>query len=136
MLSFTKYPEIDFTWFVSKGETTIEGWLQTVGNYGKEGMTTREIYDLRQQTNLFSVEDIGMILEKTMEDQALRPPDGKTAIVVDEVVKYGLSRMYEMQAEAEGAASNTQVFYQMDVAANWLGDDVAQCVSKQNAIPD
>jgi len=130
MLSFTRYPEIDFTWFVSKGETSIENWLQTVGYYGKEGMTTRELYDLRQQTNLFSVEDIGMILKQTIEDQALRPPNGKTAVVVDEVVKYGLSRMYEMQAEAKGVSSNTQVFYQMVTATNWLGDDVAQCVSE------
>ena len=133
MLSYTRYPELDFTWFVSQGETTITNWLATVRDYGAEGMTTRELYVLTQQTNLFSVEDIGQILTQTMEDQDLRLSDGKTAIVVDEVVKFGLARMYEMRAEAEGASANTQVFHHLEAAVSWLGDDVTRCVFQQNS---
>ena len=130
MLSYTRYPDLDFTWFVSEGETTIENWIDTVHTYGKEGMTLLELYDLTRQTNLFAVEEIGKILELTLETQSLRPLNGKTAVLVDEVVKFGLSRMYEMQADAEGVSSNTQVFYHLEAAASWLGDDVAQLVAQ------
>lgn len=128
MLSYWRYPDLDFSLFVSKGETSIEAWLQTIRQYGTEGMTTRELYDLRPQTNLYSNEEISAILHQTMKDQALRPPDGKTAILVDEAVKFGLARMYEMQAEVEGISSATQVFFNLDDALNWLGADVTRCV--------
>jgi hypothetical protein len=132
MLTYTRFPEFDFTRFVSKGETTIEMWLQTIASYGAEGMTTRELYDLRQQTNLFSVEEISRILNQTLNDQDLRPPKGKTAVVVDEAVKFGLARMYELRAEAEDISSNTQVFLDLDQALDWLGEDVARCIAEQH----
>jgi hypothetical protein len=97
-------------------------------------MTTHELYDLNQQTNLFTVEEIGEILTQTIEDQSLRPPNGKTAILVDKVVKFGLARMYEMRAEAEKIASHTQVFFHLKAALNWLGDDLVPYVRK--AYPD
>lgn len=39
MLEYTRYPDDDFTWLVSKGDTTIDEWLKTVQQYGREGMT-------------------------------------------------------------------------------------------------
>jgi hypothetical protein len=135
MLSYTRHPNLDFTCFISEGETTIENWLQTIRNYGEEGMTTRELYDLRQQTNIFANDEVGRILQQTMRDQGLRPPNGKTAVVVDKAVKYGLTRMYETQAEISGVSSNTQVYYKLDDATEWLGEDVDDCVSDLCAGP-
>lgn len=130
MLSFFRFPGLGFSLFVSRGETSIEAWLHTVRQYGQEGMTTRELYDLRPQTNLFSNEEIATILQQTVEDRQLRPPNGTTAILVNEAVKYGLSRMFGMQAEVRGVSSVTQVFFELDDALNWLGDDVADCVHR------
>ncbi len=127
MLSYTRHPDLDFTCFVSEGQTTIEEWLDVVRKYGQDGMTTREVYDLRQQTNIFTNDEIGMILQQTMKDQALRPPNGRTAVIVDKAIKFGLSRMYEILAEISDVSSNTQVFYKLDDATAWLGDDVADC---------
>jgi len=130
MLTYTKYPEFDFTLFVSKGATTIEDWLQTVNDYGIEGMTTRELYDLRRHKNLFSREEIGRILSLSAANQDLRSRGVMTAILVDAAVKYGLSRMYEILAESIGIRIDIQVFYQMGEAITWIGDDVAPCISK------
>jgi hypothetical protein len=130
MLSYTRYPDLDFTYFVSEGETTIEEWLETVRRYGRDGMTTRELYDLRPQTNIFTNDEVGMILQKTMRDQALRLPTGRTAVIVDKAIKFGLSRMYGIQAEISGVSSNTEVFYKLEDATEWLGDDVTGCIAK------
>lgn len=135
MLSYTRHPDLDFTYFISIGKTTIENWLETVGKYGQDGMTTLELYDLRSQTNIFTNDEVGMILQQTMKDQALRPPKGKTAVVVDKAVKYGLTRMYEMQAEIENASSTTEVFYKLDDALDWLGGDVAGCIPELRCGP-
>ena len=124
MLSYTIYPEIDFTHFVSKGYTTIQDWLKTVREYGKAGMTGRELYDLRQQTNFFSFEEIGMILQRTLQDSHLRPPNGKTAVVVDELAKFMLTRIYESQAKNHKGLANLYVFYGLGEAVEWLGNDV------------
>ena len=128
MLYYTKHPDLDFTCFVSQGETTIENWLQTVSDYGAEGMTTRELYDLRGQTNLFSNDEIGEILGVALKNLGKHKNNRKTAIVVDSVAQFGLSRMYELKSEVEGVPTKTRVFYQLDEAIEWLGDDVAGCI--------
>ena len=129
MLSYTRHPNLDFTCFVSDGETTIENWLKTIHEYGAGRMTTRELYDLRGQTNLFSNDEVGQILEIALKNQAIHEGNRKTAVVVDTISQFGLSRMYELKSEVEGVLTKTQVFYQLDDAIEWLGDDVASCIS-------
>lgn len=128
MLSYTRFPTLDFTCFVSKDETTIENWLETVHNYGQDGMTTRELYDLRRQTNLFSNDEIGEILEVALKNRAIHTNNRKTAVLVYNISQFGLSRMYELTSEVKGVLTKTQVFYQLDDATEWLGDNVADCI--------
>lgn len=128
MLFYTRYPDLDFTHFVSEGETTIENWLETIRNYGLAGMTTRELYDLRQHQNLFSNEEIGKILEVAVKNKAMHKNDRRTAVVVENQPQFGLSRMYELKSQIEGVSTKTRVFYKLDQAIEWIGDDVAQCV--------
>lgn len=130
MLSYTRYPDLDFTYFVSKGETTIQNWIEMVQHYGNEGSTTRELYDLRLHTNLFSNEEIGKILAVAVKNRAIHRNNRKTAIVVENQSQFGLSRMYELKSEVEGVLTRTQVFYQLDDVIEWLGEDVAGCVSE------
>lgn len=60
-----------------------------------------------------------------MQDRLLRPSNGKTAIVVDESLKYGLVRMYDALAEMEGLAADTRPFFDMTKAVQWLGISIA-----------
>ena len=125
MLAYTRYLEADFTWFVLTGEITIEAWLQTVLRYGSEGMTRYELYDLRYRATPFSTEEIEQIVHQTIQYMPLRPPGAKTAIVVNETLKFGLVRMYETFAELEGVATETRPFYDLAEAVQWLGDSIA-----------
>jgi hypothetical protein len=73
MLSYTRYPDLDFTHFVSAEYTSIHDWLKTVNEYGKEGMTTRELFDLRQQANLLTYDEIDTIFMQTVTVQVAAP---------------------------------------------------------------
>ena len=126
MITCTRYPKSDFTLFVSKGGTTIEQWLDMVRLYRSEGLTRLELYDLRLHTNLFSNGEIDQILSLSlsMDSKHPRPPGVKTALLVKEVVQYGLSRMYEMKANVSGVEPEVQAFYDITEAADWLGEQV------------
>lgn len=126
MITYTRFPKSDFTLFVSKGDTTIEQWLDMVRLYRSEGLTRLELYDLRLHTNLFSNDEIDQImsLSLSMDSKHPRPSGVKTAILVKEVVQYGLSRMYEMKANVSGVEPEVQAFYDITEAADWLGEQV------------
>ena len=48
----------------------------------------------------------------------------ETAVLVDTAVKFGLSRVYEIQAGIHEGLSDFNVFYELDEAIEWLGQDV------------
>jgi len=53
---------------------------------------------------------------------------GKTAIVAKESIGFGLSRMYEMCAEAAGQSVDIKVFRSMEDALGWLNyTEADQC---------
>lgn len=128
MLSYTRYPEIDFTHFVSTGETTIQNWLEIVIDYGSWGMTSREFYDIRHQTNLFSNEEVNMIINRSVMVEHLHPPTGRTAVLVDSVYKYGLAKIYALKAKNHRWLPEVQVFFTLGEVIDWLGYDVAKCL--------
>ena len=126
MMSYTRYPEHDFTLVISNGNTSIGEWIDMVDQYGSEGMTSLELYDLRRHTNLYSNEEIERILHKTIADRNLRPAEAKTAVLVNEVTQFGLARMYELKSEIEGIETPLQVCFDLAEAIEWLGGDVKQ----------
>ena len=98
-------------------------------------MTSRELYDLRRQNNLFTNDVIEKILAITVKNQAIHTNNRKTALVVEDRTQFGLSRMYELKSEVEGVPTKTQVFYRPDKAGGWLGDDVAGFLSDLRTDP-
>ena len=106
MISYTRHAEHDFTLFVSKGDTTIDEWLDAVARYSADGISRLELYDLREHTNLFSNEEIEKILAHAVKNTGIRPEGNKTAILVKGEAQFGLSRMYESIAMVEGLEKN------------------------------
>ena len=84
-------------------------------------MTTRELYDLRHQTNLFSTEEIGMITNRSVMVEDLHPPNGKTVILVENAEKYVLAEIYALQAENHEGLSEVKVFFTLGEAIDWFG---------------
>ncbi|MBW1815472.1 MAG: hypothetical protein JRJ39_18135 [Deltaproteobacteria bacterium] len=132
MLAFTRYPELDFTWFVLKSDTSADEWLATLGEYANQGLTKYELYDLRKarvDIEQFTTDDIHNIV-----DIQLRPPESKTAMLAKEDVVFGLSRMYDILANMEESITwETRVFYSLSDAVKWLGKDVQKIVLGKRA---
>ena len=123
MMTYTRYAEHDFTLFVSTNGTTIDEWLDTIARYSTEGISKLELYDLREQANLFSNDEIERILAHAVNNTNIRPEGNKTAILVSGKAQFGLSRMYEGIAIVEGLQNNeTMAFYNIEEAVEWLGE--------------
>jgi len=123
MMTYTRHPEHDFTLFASNGDTTIGEWLDTLRQYGAKGITKFELFDLRRHTNLFTTQEIERIIDFVGNNVKYRPPETKTAILVDQTSMFGVSRMYEILNEVEGMAGIvTEVFYDFDDTIEWLGE--------------
>jgi hypothetical protein len=88
-------------------------------------MTTREFYDLRHQINLFSTEETGMIVNRSVMVEHLHPPNGKAAVLVDSIEKYGLAEIYAIQAKNHDWLPEVKVFFTLGEVIDWLGKDVA-----------
>lgn len=124
MMTYTRHPKHDFTLFISEGDTTIDEWLDTLGRYSTTvGISRLELYDLRKHTNLFSNDEIEQLLIHALENSNIRPKNNKTALLVNQGVLYGLSRMYENLTKIEGIENNeTEVFDNLKGAVEWLGE--------------
>lgn len=130
-MTYTRYPEQDFTLFISKGDTTIDDWIDTIGRYSAtEGISRLELYDLRTHTNLFSNDEIERLLFHALDNTNIRPKNNRTALLVNQGVLYGLSRMYESMTKVEGIENNdTEVFDTLEDAVEWLGEQAKVALS-------
>lgn len=127
MITYTRHPEHDFTLFVSKGKTTIEEWVDTVGRYSTGGISRLELYDLRTHTNFFSKDEIERLIHHAINNVNIRPEENRTAILVSEAALYGVSRMYEGLAQVSGLEDNeTKAFYNLKDAVEWLGEQAKE----------
>ena len=133
MLTFTRFPNDDFTVFISRGNTRVDEWLDTLMQYGAKGITKYELFDLRHHTYLFSSEEIERILNLTISNLSHRPPETKTALLVDKQAMYGISRVYDILMEIQGIEGlSTEVFNDIDSALEWLGRDLEHLVRKSS----
>jgi len=92
MIVFTRYPELEFTWFTLESNTPSDEWLATMGEYATQGLTKYELYDLRKariDVEQFTSGDIHTIVDAAGSSSNLRAPGGKTALLVKEEVVFG-----------------------------------------------
>ena len=132
MLVFTRYPDQNFTWFTLKSIVTVDEWINTLNDYGNQGLTKYELYDLQNapiDAEQFTSEDINKIVSLASINSHLRPPNGKSAIVAKENVVFGLSRMFSLLSEMEASITwETNVFDSLAEAVAWLGKDVEKII--------
>jgi hypothetical protein len=122
-MSFTIDRCKDLTVFTLSGEVSFQEFMSVLNDYGRQGPTFLELYDLRliggERLTTGEMNSLADFLSKHPD---LRAPGNKTAIVVSEDIDYGFSRMISILTE-DTTVYNIEVFRDIDEAWKWLAVD-------------
>jgi hypothetical protein len=120
-----QYNDLDLTIHEATEPTDTDDITSLLKDFYRNRVTTYLIWDLNKGGNPeLSIDDIREINDISIEYGSQRKA-GKTAIVTDNDLYFGLSRMYEIYAEIETALSlQVQVFREFKHAIAWFGINV------------
>jgi len=120
-----QYKDLDLTIHEATKEITTDEIISLLKDFYQNRVTTYLIWDLNKGGNPeLSPDDIRKIFAISIEYGSQRKT-GKTAIVTDNDLYFGLSRMYETYAEIETDLSlQVQVFREFNQAIAWFGINV------------
>jgi hypothetical protein len=124
VFEFHTYEQQDFTLLTAEGAVPLEQWRDTLLEYDRVGATKYELYDLRRFENAFSVNDMFFLADLGAMTRSERPAGSKTALLVSQREGQGLSKVYDILAQARAATWETKAFFSLDEAEKWLGIDL------------
>lgn len=112
--------ENDLTIFTISGSLNYKEIIAAIKEISPSEHTTNNLWDL-SRADFENVKEANMrkIIGVSKEIAPLRE-SGKTAIVTPTDLGYGLSRMYEILAEAKGSPISYRAFRNLQDARNWL----------------
>jgi hypothetical protein len=122
-----QYEDLDLTIHEATEPTDTDDIISLLKDFYQNRVTTYLIWDLNKGGNPeLSQNDILEIIGISREYGSQRK-NGKTAIVTDNDLYFGLSRMYETYAEIETDLSlQVQVFREFKHAIAWFGITVKE----------
>lgn len=119
-VSIETRPELDLTIFRATGIVSVEDQKKELKAFYEGSPTLNVIWDfsMMQEVSATSSELREIILyAKQFTD---RRPGGRTALVVDTKLKYGLARMASTFAEIEEIPWDIRAFEDMNSALTWI----------------
>jgi hypothetical protein len=111
----------DLTIFTIRGNLTFDQQIKVLKKFYHEGPSANMLIDFRKmEGNRISSAEIKKIIffAKKNED---RRAHGKTALVSNRDLDYGLSRMSATYGEVKKLPWKIQAFRSMDAALKWIG---------------
>jgi hypothetical protein len=113
----------DLTIHTAKGDVSIDEIMEKVeALYGSSHRTLNVLWDFRNAAlSRIPSEDIRSLIDLAEPHRKIPRKGGKTAIVVQTAVDFGLSRMYENLADR--LPHETMVFQSMEEALHWISGD-------------
>jgi hypothetical protein len=110
----------NLTTFTLQGQVTLREMVDALNAYGKSGVTLNELFDVRELAGeRIASKDIDAVARYFKRHGGVRPENSKTAVLVDEVFDYGLSRMIQIYTEGE-VPFKIRIFKTMGEAMAWL----------------
>ena len=112
--------EKDLTTFTVEGRVQVNDLIQGVENFYQGEYTLNVLVDLSHaDLSLIESPQVNQLSLISKKYAHLRS-SGKTAIVVSRTIDYGMSRMFEIQAEVKNPPLRYHVFYDIKEAWSWL----------------
>jgi hypothetical protein len=114
--------EKDLTVFVATGELTFADQIAAFKEFYEGDPTKNELWDMRAITgNRISSDELRQVTFFTKQYSHKRT-GGKTAMVMNSDLDYGLGRMSETFAETEDLPWEIRIFRSMDEALAWMDE--------------
>ncbi len=113
----------DLTVITLNGNVLKEELFNLIHEYEKYGYAKYEIYDLQNFTGVpLPFDDVKMFANYIYSIDAIRPKDGKTAVVHNssDQLGFGITRQMIALLESENVPFGLNVFYSIDEAYQWL----------------
>ncbi len=103
------------------GKPTIEDSIDKIETYYAGKVTKYTLWDFTQSTSsVITNSDLRNIIKITKKYAELRR-GGKTALVFNKLLDFGLGRMFETFAQIEDMPFELRSFRNMEKALEWLG---------------
>jgi len=118
--------ELDLTIFTVSGMITVDEQKQRLKSF-YEGSPTRNViwdFSLMEEVNA-SAGDLREIILYAKQFSGKRP-GGRTALIVNTKLKYGLARMASSFAEIEKIPWTIMAFEQPDEALSWIAEGTSE----------
>ena len=109
------------TTLTASGELIPEEFMEVIGAFKDDPPAKNILWDFREAspTGSFDAEDMQQFGEMVMSTIGSRS-DGKTALVANSDLTYGIARMYTTHLEFQRPAHQTKVFRSINDALEWL----------------
>ncbi len=112
----------DLTVFTVTGEISLDNVLPVVKAFYEGDPTKHVLWDMSDTTDVqFSSQEVEAIAGFRPRYEAKRA-SGKTAILGQKDILFGLSRMFEIQSSVKQAPHSIMVFRNKDEAFKWLDE--------------
>lgn len=121
MLKYSRYKKSDFTLFVVEPETPFSEWMDAIESYEKAEETKYNLFDTRNMTVTPDESDIRQLITHYQNHRSTRPAGSKTAVVVNNLREHWLVRLYSTLSKLVDVPWQTQAFFSMEEATDWLG---------------
>ncbi|RPJ07110.1 MAG: hypothetical protein EHM37_18490 [Deltaproteobacteria bacterium] len=117
-----KHPALNLTIFKATGSVPFSEQRQVLTSFYEGSPTSNVIWDFTRATDVtISNSELRAIIQYTKEHAARRQA-GRTALVVNTKLQYGLARMTSTFAEIEQTPWPIMVFEQLDEALTWIAE--------------
>ena len=120
-ITTTRFESDDLTIHAASGDLSFDEAFREIEAYYKQKKPTRNVlWNLNQVSALnFTSEEIEKIASYEPRFEDIRP-SGKTAIVANEDLSFGISRMFELYSQMKQAPHDVRVFRELEQAMEWL----------------
>ena len=112
----------DLTAFKVTGVTHFDEIMSAVSSFYESEPTKNVICDLQKVTEVpFYSEEIESIANNPARTRGMRP-GGKTAIVTQNNMVYGIARMFQIHSELKDIPYSVKIFHTIKEANEWLNE--------------
>ena len=115
-------PELDLTIFNATGTVPFKDQMDVLKSFYQGSPTKNVVWDFTRADEINITSDELRAIVKYTRVHSVKRDGGRTALVVNTELKFGLARMASTFAEIEETPWDMEVFENLQAAISWISD--------------